>query len=197
MNISKNIEEFRYSDSLPAVATKMILMAVAMGGIAVGGAIIPGIIKVLEDLEWGNSDNKDFSKKVRNSFHSLKRRKFIKIIRNKNGKLKLRLTKRGEKKVFEIYIDNLRINQPQKWDKNWRVLIFDIPIGLNSARTALRRKVKDLGFYQFQGSVWFYPYPCKDEILAIAEFFKVSEYVEIITANNVLHEKELKKHFKL
>jgi len=68
---------------------------------------------------------------------------------------------------------------------------------MNSAREALRKKIKELGFYQFQGSVWFYPYPCEDELLAMAEFFKASEYIEIMTVERVLHEKELKKYFKL
>jgi len=200
IDILESIERFRYSDSFPAVATKMILMTVAMGGIAVGGAIIPGLIKILGELESkDNEDNnsRSFNKKIKNSFHSLKRRKFIKIIKNKDGKLTLKLTKSGERKVFEIYVNDLKINKPKEWDKNWRILIFDIPIKLNSERTALRRKVKDLGFYQFQGSVWFYPYPCEDEILTIAEFFKVSEYVEIITANKILHEEELRKYFQL
>ena len=39
INILESIEKFRYSDSFPAVATKMILMTVAIGGIVVGGAI--------------------------------------------------------------------------------------------------------------------------------------------------------------
>ena len=194
-DITKIIDDFRYSDSAPAVMAKFILAVVATGGVAFGGAVIPGLLRVMKEFEY--DDEKYSDKKIKNSFHSLKRRKFIKIIKSKNGKLKLKLTKKGERKVFEIYIDNLKINQSEKWDKNWRILIFDIPIGLNSARTALRRKVKELGFYQFQGSVWFYPYPCRDEILAIAEFFEVSEYVEIITASSVLHEKELKKYFKL
>lgn len=194
IDIKKNIEKLLYSDSAPAVATKFLLMTIAMGGVVLGGAVVPGVLKLFKEFE---ADNDYPNKKINATFHALKRRKFIKIIKNKNGTIKVRLTNKGKKRVRDIYIDSLKIDKTKKWDKKWRILIFDIPIKLNNARAAFRLKIKELGFYQFQGSVWFYPYPCEDEVLAVAEFFKVSEYIEIITAESVLHEEELKKYFKI
>ncbi|MDX9913954.1 MAG: hypothetical protein RBS77_05235 [Candidatus Moranbacteria bacterium] len=193
-SLMENFENFIHSDSAAAVATKLILATVALGGVAIGGAIIPGIIKSIKAFD----SKGDFSnKKIQNSFYALKRRKFIKIIKRKDGKIIVSLTNKGKRKMLEFAIEGLKIDKPKKWDRKWRVLIFDIPVKMNSAREALRKKIKELGFYQFQGSVWFYPYPCEDEILAMAEFFKTSEYIEIMTVERVLHEKELKKYFKL
>lgn len=189
------LEDFIHSDTAPAMATKLILMTVALGGVALGGAVIPGLLKAMEAFDFDDSSYSN--NKIKNSFYSLRRRKFIKIVKDKNGKIKVKLTNKGEKRVREFIIDELKINKPKNWDRKWRVLIFDIPVKMNSAREALRKKIKDLGFYQFQGSVWFYPYPCEDEILAMAEFFNASEYIEIMTVERVLHEKELKKYFKL
>ena len=194
VSLKELLENFFYSDTVPAVATKLILAVIALGGVAIGGAIIPGILKAIKDSEF---DGEWSDKKIKNSFYSLKRRKFIKIINKKNGKVKVKLTGVGEKKIREFVIDSININKPVRWDKKWRVLVFDIPVKMNGAREALRRKIRDLGFYQFQGSVWFYPYSCEDEILTIAEFFKISEYIEIMTVERVLHEDELKKYFKL
>lgn len=192
--IKEYLEDFIYSDTVPATMTKFVLALVALGGFAIGGAIVPGLIKAMEGFDFEENYP---NKKVKNAFHSLKRRKFVKTIKNKNGKIKIKITKRGEKRIKEFFINDLKIYKQSKWDGKWRVLIFDIPIKMNHAREALRKKIRELGFYQFQGSVWFYPYPCEDEILTIAEFFEVGEYIEIITAEKVLHEKELIKHFKL
>jgi DNA-binding transcriptional regulator PaaX len=194
-DLAEVVEKFLHSNTMPAVVTKTILISAALGGIAFGGAIVPGILKALRGLEADNSNYSD--KKIRNAFYALKRRKFIKIIKNKKGKITVKLTNKGKKRVREFVVGDLMIIKQIGWDKKWRVLIFDIPIKKNWAREALRKKIKELGFYQFQGSVWFFPFPCEDEILTIAEFFGVSEYIEIITAENVLHEKELKKYFKL
>jgi DNA-binding transcriptional regulator PaaX len=79
-------------------------------------------------------------------------------------------------------------------------LIFDIPTKpkiYNQAREALRNKIKKLGFYQMQKSVWAYPYECEDEILFVAEIFQVQRHIEIITADKVMHENILKRKFGL
>src|SRR3990167_6907274 len=55
--------------------------------------------------------------------------------------------------------------------------------------------VKELGFYQIQKSVWVYPYECEDELLFIAEVFKVQQYIEILTVEKLLHENLVRKKF--
>ncbi|EKE21813.1 MAG: hypothetical protein ACD_7C00123G0006 [uncultured bacterium] len=194
IDIQESIENFLHSDSALAMTTKFVLAFVAVGAFAFGGALIPGILKCIKEFE-GSSNYSD--KKVRNAVEALKRGKFIKIIKNKNGKIKIKLTNKGRKRIIDIVIDDLMICVPKVWDKKWRILIFDIPNRMTNERNSFRLKIKKLGFYQFQKSAWFHPYPCEDEILAVAEFYAVSEYVEIITADRVLHEKELKKYFKL
>ena len=75
--------------------------------------------------------------------------------------------------------------------------MFDIPMRFTKGREALRYHLKDLGFYQFQKSAWVYPYPCEDEIIFIADFYKVGKYVEILTVDKALREEKIKKYFKL
>ncbi|MDD3498575.1 MAG: hypothetical protein PHH24_03700 [Candidatus Moranbacteria bacterium] len=192
--LKEKIEEFLYSDSAQATATKFVLASIGLGGVVFGGALLPGLLKIIKGLEC---DSNYSDKKIENAFRALKRRKFIKIINIKNGKVRVKLTGKGKKRIREFIIDELAVREPEKWDGKWHILVFDIPTELNYAREALRKKIKKLGFYCFQGSVWFYPYPCEDEILTLAEFFEISGYIEIITAEKILHEKELRKHFKL
>ena len=75
--------------------------------------------------------------------------------------------------------------------------MFDIPIKFNKARGALRSKLKYLGFYQLQKSVWAYPYPCEDEILFLANIFQIEPFIEIFTADELLHENKIRNFFQL
>jgi len=48
--IKNTIEDFLHSDSIPANATKFLLAVLAIGGIAAGGAVIPGVLKLLKSM---------------------------------------------------------------------------------------------------------------------------------------------------
>jgi len=204
INFKEKLEDFFYSDSISATATKFLLAGLALGGFIFGGAVIPGMLKAIDSFKdnGGNNYNKRELKKysekqIKTAFYNLKRRKMVKIIKIENGKVKIKLTNKGRKRLKEFVLDSLTIKKPKKWDGLWRIVIFDIPVKHNTAREALRGKIKELGFKQLQESVWFFPYECEDEILFVAKMFGADRYIEIITANQLLHEKELKKVFKL
>jgi DNA-binding transcriptional regulator PaaX len=198
VGLRERIENFFYSDTPGATATKFLLMFVALGGVAFVGAVIPGIIKLLDSFEEGKINEVKYSKKqIDSALTNLKKRKFIKIIKEKDGKVKIKLTNKGKKRILKMSLDCIKIKKPNKWDGKWRIVIFDVPTKYNNAREALRRKIRELGFRQLQKSVWIIPYECEDEILFVAEVFKVEKYVEIITADYLLHEKEIEKSFKI
>lgn len=86
----------------------------------------------------------------------------------------------------------------KNWDHKWRVIIFDIPKELHSARTRFSAKLKKLGFFMLQKSVFVFPYECERELGYIAKQLKISDYIDIITADNVgFKQDEIKKHFSL
>lgn len=197
-NLRERIEHFLYEDdSLTATAAKFIIMTLALGGVVFAGAVLPGIMKaVAGSRRSGFYDKKDYKSAINN----LKRRKLIEILSEKDGRIRVNLTNKGIKRVREFAFDNLAIPKPKKWDKKWRVVIFDIPTQprrLNVARAALREKIKELGFYKLQRSVWIHPYPCEDEILLVGEIFKVSPFIEILTVEKLLHETQIKNFFNL
>lgn len=206
INIREKIEDFLHSDSPQATAAKIILGILGLGVIVCTGAVVPGIIKVIESfrdmdsMDAGHVKNKKkkiSKREIGIALSGLKRRKFIKIIKEKDGKARVKLTNKGRKRILEMSLELVKIKKPEKWDGKWRIVIFDIPVEKNLAREALRSKMKNLGFCQLQKSVWINPYECEDEILFIADAYGVEKYVEIITAENLLHEKEIRKAFNL
>lgn len=202
-NIKEKIEDFLHSDTPEATAAKVVLGILGLGVIVCTGAVVPGIIKAVESFRSadggyiGDGAKKYSKKKIKDALAGLKRRKFIKIIKEKDGKARVKLTNKGRKRILEMSLEIVKIKKPAKWDGKWRIVIFDIPVEKNLAREALRSKMKNLGFCQLQKSVWINPYECEDEILFISEAYEVERHIEIITAENLLHEKEIRRAFNL
>ena len=151
--------------------------------------------KYLEE-ERGSRGKKYKATQLSQALYYLKKRKIIKIVEMSNGETRIELTEKGRRKKIQYDLERLKIPSGDPWDGKWRVLMFDIPESKRTARETLRRKLKDLGFIQFQRSVWIYPYPCQDEIDFVTEYFSVAEYVNLITAK-MENDKPLRAKFKL
>ncbi|MBU4299399.1 hypothetical protein KJ636_05135 [Patescibacteria group bacterium] len=136
-------------------------------------------------------------KKVYDTFYKLKRKGLIKI-EKKNHQIYISLTKEGKKRAGMFQIDSLEIKKPKKWDRKWRILIFDIAQLKKLYREAFRGKLKELGFYQLQKSVWVYPFNCEPEINLLKDFFGLSQKeMRLITAENIGEDEPLREVFKL
>ena len=86
----------------------------------------------------------------------------------------------------------------QKWDKKWRIVIFDIPQELHNKRNIFRAKLKHLGFHMLQKSVFVFPYPCEEELARYCNQLKISGYINVLLAENLGYtEEEIRKFFNL
>ena len=94
-------------------------------------------------------------------------------------------------------MDDIKIKKPKKWDKQWRIVIFDIPEKFKGAREALREKLKELGFVELQKSVFAYPFECEDEINFIVEVFQIRPFVRLVKAGSFTNEEQFKIKFNL
>jgi phenylacetic acid degradation operon negative regulatory protein len=134
-------------------------------------------------------------RKVKKSLYYLKRKKFIAFpARSPLGRILL--TKLGVHKLNQKKFDELTI-KPEAWDGKWRLLTFDIPEKEYSRRDMFRRKLKELGFFHFQRSVFVLPFDCEKEINLISDFLKITPCVHILVADRFRGDKELVKKFGL
>lgn len=137
------------------------------------------------------------SRKVSAAFYRLKKEGCIKIER-KRKQFFVSLTKKGKEKAGWLQIDALKIKKPKKWDKKWRLVIFDISQLKKFFRELFRGKLKQLGFYQLQKSVWVHAFDCRDEIEVLKEFFGLKEHeVRLVIAEDIGNNQKLKDFFKL
>ncbi|MBU1130115.1 hypothetical protein KKE45_02225 [Patescibacteria group bacterium] len=144
---------------------------------------------------------KNFKKYPRNkvcdTFYRLKKRGQINFFRSKD-QIYISLTRRGKKMAGWMQIDNLKIKKPKKWDKRWRIVLFDISNLKTIYREALRGKLKELGFCIFQKSVWINPFNCEDEIKLLKEFFGLKDSeMRFIVAEKIENDSQFRKFFKL
>ena len=162
-----------------------------------GGEGINLAQSILCSIALGEKISPNFydNNKVRQTLRGFRRYKFIRHIKGEDGERYV-ITLKGENKLQDILIDEVIIKNPKKWDGKWRLVMYDLPIRFKKARDAFRWKLKDLGFFQFQKSVWAYPYQCEGEILFVADFYGVRKHIEILEVNKLLHEEKLKAHFQ-
>lgn len=190
------MSKYRYYFSKPrSEIVKDVLKGLAIGGAVCIAAASPYFVSnLLRNVQNGK---KYKSKKVYDTFYNLKRQGYINI-KKKNHQIYISLTKEGKKKAGRFQIDCLKIKKPKQWDKKWRLVIFDIAQLKNLQRNAFRGKLKELGFYLLQKSVWVCPHSCRDEIELLREFFGLSQKeIRLITAENIEEDDFLRKIFKL
>lgn len=147
--------------------------------------------------KWYKSQDRQRKFRTRKTFEQLRRERLIEMHNDKNGKTIITLTEAGKKKVLECRFEDLKIQPMEKWDKKWRMVIFDIPESQKRARNALRAKLREFQFHQLQKSVWVHPYKCTDEINFIIEFFNISPFVRIAEVSRFDGDKEIKEKFGL
>ncbi len=182
------------------IAKKILLAtatSVAVGGLIVTLAAMPALAPALRPfVEWYKKQDRYGRYRIRKTFEQLRRERLIEFS-EKDGETKIILTEAGQKKVLQYRFEDLKIKPMEKWDKKWRMVIFDIPENQKKARNALRQKLQELGFYQLQKSVWVHPHECRSEIDFIIEFFNISPYVRLAEVSRFDGDELIKKEFNL
>lgn len=185
----------KYSEpKIGPVSQKVLLILLA--GSALGLTHSPTqyfrILKKAEG-EWDRINRRA----LHNAIRKLYRARLIDSKDNKDGSTTMLLTQNGKKKALTYELDEMKIPKMNKWDKYWRIVLFDIPEKHKKGRNALARILKQMEFYQFQKSVFVHPFECRDEVDFVVEFFSLRPYVRFILANHIDNELHLKNHFNL
>jgi len=177
---------------------KSILLA---AGIAIGfGAslVMPGLpigLKAIMDtLE--DRDERISRREVKRTLKNLEKRKIVSL-KEADGELLVTFKEKGKELLLKYKIDDLEIKKPKRWDGKWRIVIFDIPEKKRLARDVLREKLKELGFYRLQRSVFVHPYGCEREIELIKRIYEVEPFVSFVVADSIDIQEKLLRKFSL
>lgn len=133
--------------------------------------------------------------RVKQSLSTLKKRGFITEKDNLDGYFAL--TKEGKARAMRYKIENTKIQKQKKWDKKWRLVMFDVPEEKKKARQAINFALKKIGCVHYQKSVFITPFPCEQEIDFVGGCFGVRDYLRIVVAESVERDKSFIKKFGL
>lgn len=123
------------------------------------------------------------------------KRKGLVTFERRGNKNYPRLTKKGVAHAERLNIGSLSIEKPFRWDRRWRIVIFDIPQDRNALRARIRSVLQRLGFYCLQGSVWVYPYDCEEVIALLKLNQGVRREVLYIIADAIEYDRPIREYF--
>lgn len=107
----------------------------------------------------------------------------------------IELSAKGKDKLKTYLTEEIEIQRPQKWDKKWRLVIYDIANDRKDRRDVLRNKLENLGFLKLQESVYVFPFDCFNEINLIKNMYYLTPHVQYIVAERIETEANLIKKF--
>ncbi|HAS84668.1 MAG TPA: hypothetical protein DCS23_01140 [Candidatus Yonathbacteria bacterium] len=173
------------------IAEIVLRTLLAVGFIAFAVAM-PNAVQIFKYFDPKNARDRA---RIKSSVMRLERAGFVKRKDGKGGVFML--TENGREKAMHYALAQMKIVEQKKWDKKWRLVMFDVPEKKAQARRAINLALKRLGCAQYQKSVFITPFPCEKEIDFIGECFGVRDYIRIITANEVEKSDLLKKTFNI
>jgi len=179
---------------LGATQRKILLLITA--GLALGLTRSPKkhwwILKQIPK-EWKKVNRQSLERAI----NSLYRSHLVSEKHHRDGTTTLVLSENGKQRALRFNLDKLEIRKPPKWDKKWRIVMFDIPEKLRRLRDSLRLHFKEIGLIELQKSVFIYPYSCDKEIEFILEFYNARKYVRFVLADKIDNQLHLMKKFDL
>jgi len=163
------------------------------------GREIPAILASPDNLHYflkGTIDalfyKEDFSREIKR----LEKKGYVALTKTPEGWF-VRMTKKAFKRKQMARIKTLKLRTDDVWDKKWRFYIFDIPEKFRVQRNVLRRKLKELGLYNIQRSVFAYPFDCREELEFLSRYYKIHEYATYIESSYSDIDTELRSYFKV
>jgi|SRR3989344_9447948 len=167
---------------------KTIITTLAVAGILSVAVLAPSVLGAMGRLGLINPSQKKQS--IKKSLTRLIEGGYVRI---QDGEIEL--TKRGEILASLMGQGSLALKKPRRWDRKWRVLVFDIPERRKTLRNQIRSTLINLGFERLQDSVWIYPYDCEDLITLLKADLKVGKDVLYVIADRIEYDAPLRKTF--
>ena len=170
-----------------------VLAAVGLSGLLLVAMAAPNAIQLLGKTSIG----KRFKDQTLTTLSRLAKEGLIKF-EKRGGKRYARITEKGRKVLaLELQKKALQAQAKKRWDRRYRIVIFDIAEVRRSIRIRLRETMRAAGFVRLQDSVWVYPYDCEDFTALLKADLHIGREVIYIIAESIENDGWLREHFNL
>ena len=170
-----------------------VLAAVGLSGLLLVAMAAPNAIQLLGKTSIG----KRFKDQTLTTLSRLAKEGLIKF-EKRGGKRYARITEKGRKVLaLEQQKKALQAQAKKRWDRRYRIVIFDIAEVRRSIRIRLREAMRAAGFVRLQDSVWVYPYDCEDFTALLKADLHIGREVIYIIAESIENDGWLREQFNL
>ena len=171
-----------------------LISAVAISGLLLVTAAAPNVLQLIGKLPGSKYK---FNYRMKTVAGRLAERGLVKFVTRK-GRKYMELTSAGTRELIRTQEENsLRARAKKRWDKRWRMVVFDIPEKYRKSRDKLRLTLRSLGFVQLQASVWVYPYDCEEVVALLKTDLRVGMSVLYAIVEKIENDEYLKEEFGL
>lgn len=180
---------------LRAKITDEVLRLAAGGACLTLGLLAPGSVVGLSkplDRLLDKLDKRDREREMRQVVYRMKERGLL-VGDYEHG---LQLTAKARRRLAKVEIDALVLKPKKIWDGRWRIVVYDIPSSQQTARHQLQSNLLRYGCIMLQKSTWITPFPCRQDVAAIASQYKVDSYISFFEAINLDNAEQMIKRFQ-
>lgn len=185
-------------DIFDITSGKELLVALLIAGgvftvLSIEPALLAAAIPFARRYRNAPQDRRRFQK----AFSYLRQKKYI-TVRPKGGKAEISVTEHGRRRARANYFSTKASlpMRPRKWDRVWRLIMFDIPVGDRLKRDAFRHMVRRLGAVMFQQSVWLYPHDCSEQVAFLSRYFELpQDNLRLVISSDIGDDSAFRKHF--
>lgn len=172
---------------------RAVLLSVGIAGVLSIAAVAPNAVQLLK----ATGVNTRLRYRAKSALGRLKAKGEIEFI-ERGGMKYARLTARGEQ-VLALHRERLRLHErkPRRWDKRYRLIIFDIPERRKKVRDRLREVMREVGFLRLQDSAWVYPYDCEEFVALLKADLRLGKDVVYAVVEEIGNDAPIRAHFKL
>lgn len=178
------------SKTTTRLISRNVIKALAFAGATTTALVVPNSTILIERI-MDRLDKKD----AQRTLTYLKYRKLIEV-KVKDGQFFYKLTAKGADRFEKIMIEELAISTPRKWDKKWRLVLFDIPVYHRRSRDQLIEKLRNLNFYMLQRSAWIHPFSCEKQIGVLLKTLNLEKHVSYVVVDQTNFNDHAIEYFK-
>ena len=168
--------------------------------VAIGASMMvmmPNAMRLLKQVEKVVGPSPRLKRRVSQKYSELIAQGIFKRTHSSCGS-RIELTEKGKVLAEELTLkDELRPEKQKKWDYRWRIIMFDVWERRRKVRDELRHTLKEFGFIKVQNSAWAYPYPCEKLLIFLRAHLKLGHSILYIVADEIEHDEQFRRHFKL
>lgn len=169
-------------------------------GVLLGGSVLftpnfPIVIGMLLKLVEELKGKKIPMEKVKRVVKEMEAKKIISIL-EKDGDIYITLQDKKNIDVVKYSLKTLLKRKiGDKWDGRWFLVAFDIPEKERIKRDYLHRFLNQIGFVQYQKSIYAFPFECEKEVNYLKKMLESGKYLQYIVAESIENEDKLLKSF--